>query len=157
MERINTFSVEIIQNRENKELSYGGSYYGPIGKFVGSVMDSNQDTFLIFKNSDDQYFMMQAVIDMTVILSKNGPFVYETIIVNEQKEEVKKELLFSLLENGTIDISLGLKQHNNTVFVAKEEVFCMLNDLKKQYPNDSLNTCLKLLDTEKKLVKKQKA
>ncbi len=157
MERIKAFSVEVIQKEGTRQLSYGGTYYGPIGKLIGSVMDNENNCYLIFKKPNESYFMKQALIDTSVFISKNGPFISEAIIVEEYLKEVSREVLLNLLENGKFDVSLGLQQHNNAVFIAKEEVFEELKELKKQTPNDSLNTCLKMQSKEKTLVKKQKA
>lgn len=149
---IRGYSVEV---NSNGSLFYGNNIVDSVGKSVeGAFEDDNQRLYVIFKEEEEKYTLRQGIIDKITINTNKGPMIYEMIIVGKNRMNIEKDSLFKTFNSSSIDLSKGLQQTNNSVFVASDEVLQYLIQTQTNNPEISLQKALQQNVMTKKLIKK---
>lgn len=140
---VNGYSVEVTTTGN---LFYSNNIVGSLGDGVaGAFEDVDHQMFIVFNKDEKNYNVRQGIIDKTIN--------YEIIIVGETETEVEKQYLAQMVNGSLKNISSCLKNTNNSVFVASDDLVKKLTAIKLENPDEPLQTALNTTGYQKKFVK----
>lgn len=148
--------TEICGYSVDETLFTGKEFYDSLGYLLGVIKDD--DTYkAIMQDKEGNYFSKEMVIDLRSEMTPQGPKVSEKLYVGKSNYELSdimtaavlvsqtKHQNLSLLNKEEVNVDLGLKEYDNDVFVAEDEVLNYFKNLQKTYPSMELRTLVKFM------------